>query len=322
MSDTTTPSVTSETSMTSQQDRARLVQRAVTKWTGELVDLGGRNTLLYYRDLKQGTLSFGADSGSYDVAVEALLSGHTVRLSELLAETSWPTAARRACTVRAKATENMEERGIHTLFLAWGMATWNNPNTTATPAAPVLLRQAALSSRGGAGEDFDLSLPGEWEINPTLLHLLKSQYSVDVKEGEVLELLNEDAEPPDAADLFERLTKAAADVAEFSVTPRVVIGNFSYARLPMVLDLENAQDALVKSELICALAGVEGAAPWYGTVTRAPPSPNRTECHPKTSSSSWTLTPASPTSSMPQWAGQTWWWRGRPEPARARRLPT
>jgi hypothetical protein len=36
--------------------RARVVQRAVNTWTGELVDLGGRNTLLYYRDLKQGTL--------------------------------------------------------------------------------------------------------------------------------------------------------------------------------------------------------------------------------------------------------------------------
>src|SRR5208282_2282558 len=36
--------------------RVSLVGRAVKTWTGELVDLGGRNTLLYYRDLKQGTL--------------------------------------------------------------------------------------------------------------------------------------------------------------------------------------------------------------------------------------------------------------------------
>ena len=39
--------------------RAALVQRGVKTWTGELVDLGGRNTLLYYRDLKQGTLDLG-----------------------------------------------------------------------------------------------------------------------------------------------------------------------------------------------------------------------------------------------------------------------
>ena len=33
-----------------------LVQRAVKEWTHALVDLGGRNNLLRYRDLKQGTL--------------------------------------------------------------------------------------------------------------------------------------------------------------------------------------------------------------------------------------------------------------------------
>ncbi len=153
----------------------------------------------------------------------------------------------------------MEERGIQTMFLAWGMATWNDPGTTSTPAAPVLLRQAALSTRGSAGEDFDISLPGEWDVNPTLLHLLKTDYQVEVPAGDLLELLDEEAEPPDALGVFERLTKAAAEVVGFTVTPRVVIGNFSYARLPMVLDLENAGDTLVASELICALAGDEDA---------------------------------------------------------------
>ena len=33
----------------------RTGRRAVKTWIGEFVDLGGRNTLLYYRDLKQGT---------------------------------------------------------------------------------------------------------------------------------------------------------------------------------------------------------------------------------------------------------------------------
>ena len=92
----------------------------------------------------------------------------------------------------------MEERGIQTMFLAWGMATWNDPGTTSTPAAPVLLRQAALSTRGSAGEDFDISLPGEWDVNPTLLHLLKTDYQVEVPAGDLLELLDEEAEPPDA----------------------------------------------------------------------------------------------------------------------------
>ena len=36
--------------------RVEAVRRATTMWTGQLVDLTGRNSLLYYRDLKVGTL--------------------------------------------------------------------------------------------------------------------------------------------------------------------------------------------------------------------------------------------------------------------------
>jgi hypothetical protein len=74
-----------------------------------------------------------------------------------------------------------------------------------------------------------------------------------------LELLDEDVEPPDASAVFERLTKAASSVAGFAINDRLVLGNFSYAKLPMVKDLESAEEALVQNELICAIAGDEAA---------------------------------------------------------------
>lgn len=239
--------------------RVSLIGRAVKTWTGQLVDLGGRNTLLYYRDLKQGTLDIGPGSGANTVAVEDLLSSRTVRLSLVFGDVVITAAARRARTVKAKATENYEERGLQTLFLAWGMATWTNSRGVATPAAPVLLRQAALSPRSGAGEDFDVSLPGEWEVNPTLLHLFRTEFGVELDRGELVDLLDQDWVPPDPAALFESLTKACQEVPGFAISPRIVLGNFSYAKLPMVLDLETANDTLLGSELICAIAGDEDA---------------------------------------------------------------
>ena len=224
-----------------------------------MVDLGGRNTLLYYRDLKQGTLDIGPGSGASAGAADELLSSRPVRLSVLFGDVALGAAARRARTVKAKAAENFEERGLQTLFLAWGMAAWSSPQGGAVPAAPVLLRQAFLAARGGAGEDFDVSLPGEWEINPTLLRLLKTNHQVEINGAEMLSLLDQEAEPPDALLLFERFAKAAAAVPDFLMTPRVVLGNFSYAKLPMVLDLETATDTLLASELICAIAGDEEA---------------------------------------------------------------
>jgi hypothetical protein len=38
------------------KDRASRVRAAIKAWTAQLIDLGGRNTLLYYRDQKVGTL--------------------------------------------------------------------------------------------------------------------------------------------------------------------------------------------------------------------------------------------------------------------------
>jgi Protein of unknown function (DUF4011)/AAA domain len=243
----------------SEEERAALEARvtaAVAVWTGQLVDLGGRNTLLYYRDLKQGTLALDeADP----VAAARLLGSYTVRLSNLFDAENLAAAARRARTVRAKATENFEERGLQTLFLAWGMATWTNTRGTATPAAPVLLRQAHFVPRGGAEEDFDLSLPGEWEVNPTLLHLLGVDHGVHLDGNTLLDLLDTDAGLPDASPVYERLVKEAAEVAGFSVAPRVVIGNFSYAKLPMVKDLETASELLTASPLIAAIVGDETA---------------------------------------------------------------
>jgi hypothetical protein len=239
--------------------RLEAIQRAQTVWSGQLVDLGARNTLLYYKDLKVGTLDLGPGSAE-QVAVEQLLGSQAMGLDTLFRPEQAPDAAKRARTIRAKAAENFEERGIRTLYLAWGMATWTSDRSAAAPAAPVLLRQAALTPRGRVEASFELSLPDEWEVNPTLLYALRSDFQVDLDADELLSLLDESgAGAPDPSALYERLAKAAATVPGFTITPRVVLGNFSYAKWEMVKDLESGTDALVASDLLCAIAGYEPA---------------------------------------------------------------
>lgn len=245
-----------------EHDPARLaaIQRAQTVWTGQLVDLGGRNTLLYYKDLKVGTLDLGPDSVAEPLAVEHLLGSHTTALSALFPSTSGVEAAKRARTIRAKASENFEERGLHTLFLAWGMATWASARSLASPAAPVLLRRAALTPRGRAEDSFELSLTEEWEVNLTFLYVLRKEFEIDIRAGDLLSLLDESGVgAPDPSELYERLTKLASGVPGFSINSRVVLGNFSYAKWEMVKDLEAATDALVASDLLCAIAGYQPA---------------------------------------------------------------
>lgn len=236
------------------EERLTQVRAAMATGTGQLIDLGGRNQLLYYRDLKVGTLDL---AGAAPAARDALLDGRTVRLSQLFGAGELPAALRRARAIRNKAREMLEERGIVTLFLAVSMATWRNTSGSSTPAAPVLLREATIRARGAAEDDFELALTGDVEVNPTLLHLLRTQFDVHVEANDLLDLLPDGLFDP--AGLLGRLTKEAADVPGFALIDRSVLGTFSYAKLPMVADLETNLDALVAHDVIAALAGNRSA---------------------------------------------------------------
>lgn len=234
--------------------RTAAVKAAAEVWSGQLIDLGGRNTLLHYRDLKVGTLDL--DEALPD-ALAALLDGRTVRLSKLFPPERLAEVGRRARTVTAKSKENFEERGLSTLYVGRGMATWTaDASTTATPAAPVLLAQVSLRALGALEADFELALTDDWEPNPTLLHLLSTTFDVVVEADDLLAKVESEGQL-DAAG--EALAVAAANVPGFAVAVRTVVGNFSYVKQPMVIDLETSLEVMVDSDVIAALAG-DGAA--------------------------------------------------------------
>lgn len=235
-------------------ERLALVSRAVKEWCGQLIDLGGRNTLLYFKDLKVGSLDLaGADSAGID----ALLDGRTVTLSQLYTDqTARENAARRCRAVRAKGKENYEERGLRTLSLGAGIAGWSNTRGASIPAAPVLLRSVTLTPRGGGEEDFDFVLTDDWELNPTLLHMLRTEFGISVNDDDVIGCALDEAGHLSRSDVYERLRDAASDaVPDWAISDRVVVANFSYVKMPIVADLEGSIDTLAEHPLICALAG-------------------------------------------------------------------
>lgn len=241
-------------------ERARLLRKQVKVWTGQLVDLSGRNNLLYYHDLKRGTLDL---SEAVPERVEDVLAGKVVSLSRLFpTEDLRADAARRARTVRNKAEEHFEERGLQTLYIACGMATWTNQRGGATPQAPILLCPARLTPRGASQDEFDLSLVGELEVNPTLLHLLTTDFECKLDLDELLDQVDIEGAidtPQELIAVNAWLAERAAGVPGFSTSPRIVLGTFSYAKLPMVNDLEASLDAMIDHELIAAIAGDKAA---------------------------------------------------------------
>ncbi|HET7509309.1 MAG TPA: AAA domain-containing protein [Solirubrobacterales bacterium] len=243
-----------------QEARSRQVERASKMWTGQLVDLTGRNNLLYFRDLRVGSLPLDSCPPTL---LFAALQGRAILLSALFeGEDELSDAVKRARAVRNKANAHYEERGLETLYLAVGMATWTSQKSAATPAAPVLLVPLRLAPKGAAQEEFELTVTGELEVNPTFLQMLKAEFEIDCDPAELLGSAGIEGiiDTPEELDVtFEWLRKKCASVPGFDVSSRFVIGNFSYAKLPMVRDLEGALEAMAEHDLIAALAGDQEA---------------------------------------------------------------
>src|SRR5262249_24630310 len=115
----------------------RVVDAARGVWMRRLIDHSRANSLLFYRDLKVGTLDLSAEGE----AVDRLLAGHMLTVESLVSageheESPDPVARAQAeaerrqkvrtalIALQRKALGNLEEKGIETLHLAMGMATW------------------------------------------------------------------------------------------------------------------------------------------------------------------------------------------------------
>jgi DNA polymerase III delta prime subunit len=236
--------------------RAR-VDTARAAWTRHLVDLGGRNTLLWYRDLPTGTLDL---TTAHPGGVAMLLAGKPTKLSDLVREpAALDEARRRARAIAAKTRELAQERGILTGFLALGMASWtvrlpDGRTAPRAPAAPVLLRACTLRATGAAQGDYTLDLEGDLELNPVLVHYLASEQGIDL-DADAIEALATPGQTFDPYPIYAALAQACADVPDFAVAPRLVLGTFSYAKLPMVADLAAQAETLADHDVVAALAG-------------------------------------------------------------------
>jgi hypothetical protein len=229
-----------ETTETNDARRVELVAAAQRQWIDALTDLGGRNTLLYYKDRRAGTLDLTyADPD----ATERFEKTGTTKLTRLFRDAdARADAIRRMQTIYRKARELTEERGIRAGYLATGLARWDE--LFLEPAAPVLLRGLTITPTRARYDDFDLTLDDDVEVNPVLLHKLASVFGATI-------------EKPSPERIVAQLAKAAsaAEIPGFYIDKRKVIGTFTYAKLPMVRDLEAAGDLLADSDLVAAIAG-------------------------------------------------------------------
>ncbi len=245
-------------------ERLGIVDQARQAWIRKLIDLSRRNNLLYFRELKVGTLDLSAAEPE---ALRALLqSGKAnddgIALSRLLPVSRQAQAAASLRGIADRARANFEERGLDTLFLALGLATWTAEDEGRSPCAPVLLLPLKATQTGSRSGTWSIARAGELKVNDVLLHALQVEHGVAVAaEMLVPEILGDDeGEEFDLGPAFERLKREATRVPGFGVQPRWVLGNFSFQKLAIVRDLTELLQQLARHDIVAGIAGDQTAA--------------------------------------------------------------
>ena len=242
----------------SPERRAR-VEAERQRWISALIDKSRRNNLLYFRPLKTGTLDLTGADGK---AMERLLKQDEVALAKLISkDADLRTAEGRLYEIRGRALINNEERGLETLFLTMGMASWESHDGERPPMAPVLLIPIKVEARSRGGKGFALLRSGDIQVNLVLLHVLDSEHGIHLEADDLLKALQGDDEGEiyEPEPVYDVLRRAARELKGFAITDQLVVGNFAFQKTAMVKDLRECAEQLTAHDLIAAISGDAGA---------------------------------------------------------------
>jgi Protein of unknown function (DUF4011) len=164
--------------------RKKLVESAREGWINRLIDLSRRNNLLFYKPVVSGTLELPVG----DPLMSFLTSGELVNISELIGADQ--TGLSHIRSIARKGLENLEEKGLSTLYIAIGKATWTADDGGRDPVAPVILAPVTLKLKGQDLLATEVQLSGELEINPVLLHVLNKELNISITAETLLKLLS------------------------------------------------------------------------------------------------------------------------------------
>lgn len=180
--------------------------------------LGGRSTLLNYDDTPERGIDINkAHPGS----LPQFLTGRSTLLSNLYRdEVALRTARIAAERITAKNVELRTARGLESVHLAVGMASWKIGGQPYT--APVLLRPLGIRRHH---TDFELKLHGGFSVNPELLRALGSHFGISL-DSQALAGLAYEGNVFKPQPVIDHLRALTTHIATFTVVPRLVVSNF------------------------------------------------------------------------------------------------
>ena len=234
----------------------------------KLNDFTRNNPLLFFRELKAGTLRL-PDVGT--PAIAKLLDGTAISVADIGAAGDVKTRAKLR-DIHLKAQANAEERGLQTLFAGLGFATWTfsensfsppkAPKTDAdgtipkplsparNPLAPLVLLPVAIQNASSPNADPKIARAGDFQINAVLVAFVKETYGIDIDTEQIAEEAGDDLNV-----LVSRLRERLASLPDVIFPTQCEIGNFNFQKMAMVADLTEHIGLIAQNDLLSAISG-------------------------------------------------------------------
>jgi len=236
-------------------------------WKKRLLDLGKKNRLINFKQAKRTNilikspelgdlfnmlvkedkcLKFSSPSKTiFDEHGEEqsiLVVNGDIETNETLSEQQ-----RTLKSLRSKAKTSIEEQGINTMYLTFGMLNWmENDNSNISISSPLILVPASLKIES-INEPYILSLhDDEIVLNPSLAYKLENDFGI------VLPEFNEHED--NIKEYLSKIEKIANE-NKWQVTKEVFLSLLSFLKMNMYEDLEKNRDKIISNPIIKALAG-------------------------------------------------------------------
>jgi very-short-patch-repair endonuclease len=255
---------------------------AMNEWRDRMVSFDGRNRQLFYRNLKTGDVDLEDKFVDQDV-LSQLIDGKVVSVSTLYPELfkeskgsksasdssldselsevlelegpkvpkEWNSKLKKYEAVYRKAKENFDEKNVETCFLADGFVTWDLPTPGPIPNAPLILYPVKVEPSARGNTDFSIKVTGDPIFNQALIIYMASQFGI----AESLFEFSQDDEGEVSYEADHVITVLKMKVKGFNYIESKLIGNFSFQKYPMVMDLNRIIEGGQFHNILASLAG-------------------------------------------------------------------
>ena len=236
-------------------------------WKKQLLDIGKRNRLINFKETKRSNITITKPFLG-EIYQNIVLNEKTLRfpfpkkitfsdegeeIIESIVEGDFETnktineLQKTLKALRLKAKTSIEEQGINTLYLTFGLIKWTEADfSSQIISSPIILVPVSLTIES-ISSPFVLQLQeDEIVINPTLLHKFENDFGIKLPEFDSLE-----------TNIDEYLKKIQKNIDDKSwkVVPDVNLTILSFLKINMYKDLEKSKEKITNNAIISAIAG-------------------------------------------------------------------